>query len=93
MTEQSRTIAATVVGGIIGALAGYMFFTKGGRALRRRLEPTLDDLARELMHFRGTLSKAVNVAGEGWKVLTDALGEVESREGRYVASPRQSAPF
>ena len=39
MTEQSRTIAATVVGGIVGALAGYMFFTEGGRALRRRLEP------------------------------------------------------
>jgi hypothetical protein len=66
-----------------------MFFTDRGRALRRKIEPALEELAHELMQFRGTLNKAIGVAGEGWKVLNDAMGDVE---GRYTG-PRQSAPY
>ena len=35
----SRALAATVVGAVIGGAAGYLFFTEHGRSLRRQLCP------------------------------------------------------
>jgi hypothetical protein len=88
----NRTVAATVVGGIIGAMAGYLLFTDGGRAFRRQLEPALEDFARELNNLRNTINKAAGVAGEGWRMLNDALGERELHSPRYP-TPHQSSPF
>ena len=88
----SREVAATVVGAVIGGLAGYLFFTERGRALRREFEPALDEFARELMSFRGTVQKAASVANEGWKLLNDALGEGGPPPPRYAA-PHQTSPF
>ena len=87
----NRTVAATLVGGIVGAMAGYLLFTDRGRALRRQLEPALDDFARELNHFRSTVTKATVVAGEGWKLLNETLGE-SSAPPRYP-TPHQTSPF
>jgi hypothetical protein len=75
VTEKSQAIAATVVGAIVGGMAGYMFFTEKGRIMRRQLEPAFDDMSREIASFRGTLNRAIGVANEGWKVLNEALGE------------------
>ena len=58
-------------GAVLGALAGYLFFSDEGRALRRQLEPALDRVARELNGFRGSIQRAVGVVAEGW----DLLGE------------------
>jgi hypothetical protein len=69
-----------------------MFFTERGRAIRRQLEPAIEDMAQELMHFRRTLNKAVGVANEGWKVLNEAVGDSGSQSARY-SSPHQSTPF
>lgn len=88
----SRAVAATLVGAVIGGVTGYLFFTEQGRAMRRQLEPTLDDFARELMSFRSTVQKAAGVASEGWKLLNDALGEGTLPPPRY-AGPRQTSPF
>ncbi|HXI27436.1 MAG TPA: YtxH domain-containing protein [Vicinamibacterales bacterium] len=89
--NNSRAVAATIVGAVIGGVAGYLFFTEHGRGVRRQIEPALDDLARELMSFRSTVQKAAGVANEGWKLLNDALGEAPP-EPRY-AGPRQTSPF
>jgi gas vesicle protein len=83
-------VAITLAGAVIGGVASYLFFTERGRALRHQLEPALDDLARELNQFRGTVSRAAGVANEGWRLLNDAMGE--SQSGRY-AHPRQTSPF
>jgi hypothetical protein len=91
VTQKSQAIAAAVVGGVAGAVAGYMFFTEQGRSWRRQLEPAIEDMARELAQFRGTLTRAMGVANEGWKVLNEALGE-NSGSSRY-AGPHQSTPF
>jgi gas vesicle protein len=91
--DNSRAVAATLVGAVIGGAAGYLFFTEHGRALRRQIEPALDDFARELMSFRGTVQKAAGVANEGWKLLNDALGDTTANPPRYAAAPRQSSPF
>jgi len=88
----NRTVAATIVGGIVGALAGFLLFTQRGRTLRRQLEPALDDFARELSHFRDTVNKAVGVAGEGWKLLNEAVGDRGVPPTRYP-TPHQSSPF
>ena len=90
--NNSRAMAATLVGAVIGGAAGYLFFTEHGRSLRRQLEPALDDFARELMSFRTTVQKAAGVANEGWKLLNDALGEGSQHAPRYTG-PRQSSPF
>ena len=67
MNDDSRTIAATLAGAVIGGIVGYLFFTERGREVRRQVEPALDDIARELNSFRHTLRKAAGVAGEGWQ--------------------------
>jgi gas vesicle protein len=89
--DNSRVMVATLVGAVIGGVAGYLFFTEQGRNLRRQLEPALDDLSRELLSFRSTVQKAVGVANDGWQLLNDALGET----GRVPRSPgaRQTSPF
>ena len=57
MTDNSRAMAATIVGRRVGGVAGYLFFTERGRQLRRQIEPALDDFARELISFRGRSRK------------------------------------
>ena len=87
-----KVITATVVGAVIGGVAGYLFFTERGRELRRQFEPALDDIARELNSFRGTVQRAAGVASEGWKLLNDTLGETGQQRPRY-SGPHQTSPF
>jgi gas vesicle protein len=91
LTEKSQALAATVVGAIVGGMAGYMFFTDNGRTMRRQLEPALDDISREISSFKGTLNRALGVANEGWKVLNEALGE-GGGSSRFP-TPHQTSPF
>lgn len=88
--NNSRVMAATMVGAVVGGVAGYLFFTEQGRQVRRQLEPALEDFARELMSFRATIQKAAGVANEGWKLLNDAIGE--SGATRYPGA-HQTSPF
>jgi gas vesicle protein len=84
--DNSQAIAAALVGAAVGAAAAYLLFTRDGRALRRKLEPALFDLARELDSFRDSFRKASNVASEGWRLLQETMSE----GGPY---PRQISPF
>ncbi len=79
------------VGAAIGAFAGYMLFTGRGRELRRRMEPALEDFARELVQFRGTVNRAVGVASQGWQVMSEALDD-RGQSGTYTPH-HQSNPF
>jgi gas vesicle protein len=87
-----KAVAATIVGAIIGGIAGYLFFTERGRELRRQMEPALDDFARELNSFRGTVQRASSVASEGWKLLNEALGDAGQQPPRYQ-NAHQTSPF
>ena len=88
----NRTVAATILGAVLGGVAGYLFFTERGRTLRRQIEPALDDLSRELHSFRATVQKAVGVANEGWNLLNEALGEGSPAPPRYPGT-HQTSPF
>jgi hypothetical protein len=81
-----------VAGAVIGALAGYIFFTERGRAVRYSIEPALEDLRRELVQFRSTMQKLAAVANEGWELLNDTIGSV-GRQPRRMPSAHQTSPF
>jgi hypothetical protein len=81
-----------MVGAVLGGLAGYFFFTERGRAVRYSIEPTLDDLHRELVQFRSTMQKLAGVANEGWEMLNETLGSV-GRPTRRMPSAHQTSPF
>jgi hypothetical protein len=81
-----------MVGAAIGGLAGYFFFTERGRAIRRSIDPALDDLRRELMQFRSTMQKVAGVANDGWEMLNDTLGSV-GRSPRRIPNTHQTSPF
>jgi hypothetical protein len=81
-----------MVGAALGGLAGYLFFTERGRAVRYSIEPTLDDLRRELVQFRSTMQKLASVANEGWEMLNETLGTV-GRPSRRIPSAHQTSPF
>ena len=57
MSEQSRVMASAVVGALVGAVAGYLFYTERGREFRNRLEPMVDDLRHEFSRFQRTFEK------------------------------------
>jgi gas vesicle protein len=86
-----REMAATIVGAVIGGVAGYLFFTERGRSVRRQIEPALEDFSHELMSFRNTVQEAAAVANEGWKLLNDTLGEGGKPPARYPSG--QTSPF
>jgi gas vesicle protein len=88
----SGTVAASLVGAVIGGVAGYLFFTEHGRTLRRQIEPALDHVARELNSFRSTVQKAAGAASEGWKMLNEVMGD-DGQQTRQYAAARQSSPF
>jgi hypothetical protein len=93
VTEKSHICMVSCIGAAVGATVAYMFFTNPGRQVRRNFEPVLEDLARELNHFRGTVSKAAGVAGEGWKLLNEALGDTAAAGPRLTTHSHQSSPF
>lgn len=90
MSSNSREVTATITGAIVGALAGYLFFTERGRRIRQQIEPALENIAREVTSFRSTIQNASGISSDGWKALTEALGETESTP-RFPG--RQSSPF
>jgi uncharacterized membrane protein YccC len=87
--DNSRTFTVVVCGAVTGAAFAFLFFTDRGRRLRRQIEPALDDFSHELSSLRSTAQKAASVATEGWQLLTDAIGETETR---YAAGSRQPMP-
>ena len=93
MNDYSRTIAATCAGAVIGGVVGYLFFTSGGRTLRRQLEPAIDDLAREVEGFRTTVHKAAGVANEGWRLLNEMSSAIADEAPRRYPTTHQTSPF
>ena len=92
MTERSQACMAMTVGAALGAIAGYLFLTEDGRRLRRQIEPALDNLAKELSHFRGTVNKAGSLASEGWRFLNETAADTATTAPRY-SNPHQTSPF
>jgi gas vesicle protein len=91
VTDKSQALVATLLGAVVGGAAGYLIFTDRGRSLRRQIEPALEDIARELSSFLATAQKAAGVASDGWKLVSETIGEV-GQTPRFSGT-RQTAPF
>jgi hypothetical protein len=92
--RDTRVLATTVLGAVVGGLAGYLLFTEPGRRVRRQIEPLLDDFERELLSFRDTAVKATTVASDSWKLINDAIREVADEVAPEPRFPgRQTSPF
>lgn len=75
MNQRSQDYVVTVVGALLGAMAGYLFFTDRGRDLRRRIEPSAENFARELVSFKGAVTRARDVASEAWQLMDEVVSE------------------
>ena len=92
MNERCRVLAASVAGAALGGLVGYLYFTANGRRMREQIEPRLDEIASELGRLRTTVQKAQAVASEGWRSLSELVGEPR-RPREWQAPSRQPSPF
>ena len=61
----------------MGALAGYLFLTDGGRRVRREVESALVDFSRDILSFQDAAQQAFGAAHEGWRLVEDMLGRGE----------------
>jgi gas vesicle protein len=71
VSTQSQVTLCAVCGAVIGAAAGYLFFTPQGRSLRDRIEPAVDELRREFQRFQGTIEKVGVLASDGLRVVNE----------------------
>ena len=86
MSTQSQITACAVCGAIVGAAAGYLFFTPAGRALRERIEPAVDDLKRDFQRFQKTLEKVGDLANDSLRAFN------EFNNARARAFPSATTP-
>jgi gas vesicle protein len=70
--RETSVITATVLGALVGGVAGYLFFTERGKAIRRQMEPALEEFTREFVGFRRSVQRIAGIASESWDVLSDA---------------------
>ena len=71
MSTQSQITVCAVCGAILGAAAGYLFFTPAGRELRERIEPAMDDLKRDFARFQKTIEKVGDLANDGLRMVNE----------------------
>ena len=71
MTERQAICTGATVGALVGAAITYLFYTEGGRTVRDRLEPAVDDLVREFQKFRRTLEKVGDMANDGVRAFQE----------------------
>jgi hypothetical protein len=64
-------MASALVGALVGAAVGYLFFTERGRSVRNRMEPAMDDLRHEFGRFQRTIEKVGEMASEGLRVVQE----------------------
>ena len=71
MNESRVIVAGALVGALVGAGVGYLFFTDRGQHWRNRLEPAVDDLRREFARFQGTVEKLGAMANDGIRAVNE----------------------
>jgi hypothetical protein len=56
MKDRQTIVGGAVLGALVGAAAGYLFFTERGRRFRREVEPELQTIVREVMRLGKTVT-------------------------------------
>ena len=71
MNESRVMVMGALAGALIGAAAGYLFFTDAGKQVRDRIEPAVDDLRREFTRFQSTIEKLGEMANNGIRAVNE----------------------
>jgi len=71
VNESRVMVAGALAGALIGAAAGYLFFTDAGKGIRDRIEPAVEDLRREFARFQKTIERAGEMANDGMRVVNE----------------------
>ena len=71
MNDRQMMVMGAAVGALVGAAAGYLFFTERGKVVRDRMEPLVDDLRQEFTRFQRTIRKVGDMATEGMRVVEE----------------------
>jgi len=71
VNESRMIMAGAVVGALVGAAAGYLFFTDRGKQVLSRLEPAVEDLRREFTRFQSTIEKLGEMANNGIRAVNE----------------------
>ncbi len=90
--ERTQVFLMAVAGAVVGALAGYLYFTERGKQFMASWEPKLDSAMREMGHLRETVTKAQAVASEGWRSISQIASSRREGKGDDWGG-RQSSPF
>ena len=88
MSERTQVVAATLAGAAVGGLIGYLYFTAGGRRLRREIEPRLTEVSRDIVRVRDAVSNAFAAIEEGRRSLERLAGRLA---GAPVCEPPAEA--
>ncbi len=64
-------MTGALLGALAGATVGYLFYTEGGREVRDRFDPAVDDLRQEFARFQRTIEKLGDMANEGVRMVTE----------------------
>lgn len=56
MRDRQTIVGGALFGALLGAAAGYLFFTARGRRFRRDIEPEMQILVREAMRIGKTVT-------------------------------------
>ena len=87
MNERQMVILGAFAGALVGAAAGYLFFTDHGRDMRNRMEPFVDEMGQEFTRFQRTIQKVGEMATEGMRVVDEFnTARAQSNFGRGQTS-------
>jgi gas vesicle protein len=71
VNESRVMVAGAMAGALIGAAAGYLFFTDAGKGVRDRIEPAVEDLRHEFVRFQKTIQTVGEMANDGVRVVNE----------------------
>jgi gas vesicle protein len=79
MRDRTALLLGLVAGSVVGAAAGWLFLTDGGRRLRQDLQPHLEDLAGRALQLRDTATRAQRAAHESWRTIQEVTARPPAR--------------
>ena len=86
MNESRATTAGALIGAVVGAAVGYLFFTERGKQMRERLEPAVEDLRSEFARFQKTVERLGEMANDGLRAVNE-FNAARAQSSAFRGSP------
>jgi len=86
VNESRATTAGALIGAVVGAAVGYLFFTERGKQMRERLEPAVEDLRTEFARFQKTVERLGEMANDGLRAVNE-FNAARAQSSAFRGSP------